>query len=112
MKEGESLMVAIRNKDGSITTDRDKIVERAAEIYRELYSSTTDRPTTQTSAKDFVPEVLSAEVQHAVKQRGSTRIVTEWLPIHLKRKKARSKMRWEDDIKKYIGVTWMRVARD
>src|SRR3977135_4233665 len=26
-KEGKSLMVAIRNKDGSITTDRDKIVE-------------------------------------------------------------------------------------
>src|SRR5271154_1003772 len=41
-----------------------------------------------------------------------TRTVTEWLRIHLKRKKARPKMRWEDDIKKYIGVTWMRVARD
>ena len=66
--EGKSLMVAIRNKDGSITTDRDKIVERCAEFYRELYSSTTDRPTIQTSAEDSVPEVLSAEVQHAVKQ--------------------------------------------
>src|SRR3981189_3077873 len=61
-------MVAIRNKDGSITTDRDKIVERCAEFYRKLYSSTTDRPTIQTSAEDSVPEVLSAEVQHAVKQ--------------------------------------------
>src|SRR3977135_56881 len=48
-KEGKSLMVAIRNKDGSITTDRDKIVERCAEFYRELYSSTADRPTIQTS---------------------------------------------------------------
>ena len=67
-KEGKSLMVAIRNKDGSITTDRDKIVERCAEFYRELYSSTADRPTIQTSAEDSVPEVLSAEVQHAVKQ--------------------------------------------
>src|SRR3977135_2704666 len=66
-KEGKSLMVAIRNKDGSITTDRDKIVERCAEFYRE-YSSTADRPTIQTSADDSVPEVLSAEVQHAVKQ--------------------------------------------
>src|SRR5271154_2151023 len=37
-KEGKSLMVAIRNKDGSITTDRDKIVERCAEFYRELYT--------------------------------------------------------------------------
>src|SRR5436190_285345 len=41
-----------------------------------------------------------------------TRTVTEWLPLHLKRKQARPKMRWEDDIKKFIGVTWMRVARD
>src|SRR3977135_3525787 len=67
-KEGKSLMVAIQNKDGSITTNRDKIVERCAEFYRELYSSTADRPTIQTSAEDSVPEVLSAEVQHAVKQ--------------------------------------------
>ena len=67
-KQGKSLMVAIRNKDGSITTDRDKIVERCAEFYRELYSSTTNRPTIQTPAEDSVPEVLCAEVQHAVKQ--------------------------------------------
>src|SRR5271154_1126631 len=67
-KESKSLMVAIRNKDGSITTDRDKIVERCAEFYRELYSSTTDRPTIQTSTEDSVPEVLGAVVQHAVKQ--------------------------------------------
>src|SRR5271154_5767781 len=51
MKEGRSLMVAIRNKGGSITTDRDKIVERCAEFYRELYSSTTDRTTIQTSTE-------------------------------------------------------------
>src|SRR3977135_1465407 len=67
-KEGKSLMVAIRNKDGSIATDRDKIVERCAEFCRELYSSTADRPAIKTSDEDSVPEVLSAEVQHAVKQ--------------------------------------------
>src|SRR5438477_11228144 len=31
-KEDKSLMEAIRNKDGSITTDRDKVVERCAEF--------------------------------------------------------------------------------
>ena len=67
-KEGKSLMVAIRNKDGSITTDRDKIVERCAEFYRELYSSTANRPVVQTSAEDSVPEVLHSEIQLAVKQ--------------------------------------------
>jgi hypothetical protein len=35
VKQGKSLMVAIRNKDGSITTDREKIVERCAEFYKE-----------------------------------------------------------------------------
>ena len=38
--------------------------------------------------------------------------MTEWLPLNQKRKKARPRVRWEDDIKKYIGVTWMRVDRD
>jgi Reverse transcriptase (RNA-dependent DNA polymerase) len=73
IKEGKSLMVAIRNKDGSITTDRDKIVERCAEFYKELYGSTAERPTIQTSPGDSVPEVLSAEVQHAVKQMKSNK---------------------------------------
>ena len=66
-KEGKSLMVAVRNKDGSIATDRDKIVERCAEFYMELYSSTSERPTIQTSVEDSVPEVLITKVQNAVK---------------------------------------------
>ncbi len=36
-KEGKSLMVAVRNKYGSITIDRNRIVERCAEFYKELY---------------------------------------------------------------------------
>ena len=67
-EEGKSLMVAIRNKDGSITTHRDKIVERCAEFYRELYTSTPDRLTILSSENDSIPEVLTVEVQHAVKQ--------------------------------------------
>jgi endonuclease/exonuclease/phosphatase family metal-dependent hydrolase len=68
VKQGKSLMVAIRNKDGSITTDRDKIVERCAEFYKELYSSTRDRPRIQTSNDNTIQEVLSTEVCHAIKQ--------------------------------------------
>ena len=36
VQQGKSLLVAIRNKNGSITTDRDKIVDRCAEFYKEL----------------------------------------------------------------------------
>ena len=61
-------MLAVRNNDGGVTTDRDKIVERCAEFYRELYSSTSERPSIQTSVEDPVPDVLITEAQHAVKQ--------------------------------------------
>src|SRR5277367_5522719 len=69
-KEGRSLMVAIKTKDGSITTNRDSIVERCAEFYKELYSSTADRYTAPnaTVTDDPIPEVLSWEVQYAIKQ--------------------------------------------
>ena len=67
-KEDKSLMLAVRNNDGGVTTDRDKIVERCAEFYRELYSSTSERPSIQTSVEDPVPDVLITEAQHAVKQ--------------------------------------------
>ena len=37
-----------------------------------------------------------------------TKEVTEWIPLNEKRKRARPKTRWEDDIRKFVGVTWMR----
>jgi hypothetical protein len=63
------LMVAVRGEDGSIITDRDGIVERCAEYYRKLYSSTADRPD-QTNSPDGepIPDVLSSEVEKAVNQ--------------------------------------------
>ena len=67
-KQGKSLMVAVRNKDGSITSDREKIVERCAEFYKELYTSIHDRPRILTIADDTLQEVLSTEVYHAVRQ--------------------------------------------
>ena len=39
-----------------------------------------------------------------------TKLVTEWLPLNGKRKRARPKTRWADEIRKFEGVTWMREA--
>ena len=41
-----------------------------------------------------------------------TKIVTEWIPLGNKRKRARPKTRWQDDIVKSVGITWMRKAQD
>src|SRR5438552_6281888 len=68
IKEGKSLIAAIRNKDGSITINRDKLIERCAEFYKELYSSTTDRPNPPTTDDEPIPEILDCEVLHAMRQ--------------------------------------------
>lgn len=39
-----------------------------------------------------------------------TKDVTEWYPRDGKRKKGRQKTRWEDDIRKVAGTTWLREA--
>ena len=36
-----------------------------------------------------------------------TKEVTEWIPLSAKRKRARPKTRWIDEIRKLKGVTWM-----
>ena len=41
-----------------------------------------------------------------------TKLVTEWIPLDGKRERARPKARWEDDITKFLGATWVRIARD
>ncbi|KAA5654786.1 hypothetical protein F3G64_35995 [Pseudomonas aeruginosa] len=38
--------------------------------------------------------------------------VTEWCPRYKKRNRGRQQRRWEDDIKKVAGTTWMRKTRD
>ena len=71
----------------------------------------------QSGVQDIISRIKQLKWQwagHIARTRDDrrTRKVTEWLPLDLKRKKARPKMRWEDDIKKYIGVIWIRVARE
>src|SRR5277367_6051237 len=76
-KEGRSLMVAIKTKDGSITTNRDSIVERYAEFYKELNSSTADRYSAPNAmvTDDPIPEVLSWEVQYTIKQMKNNKVL-------------------------------------
>ncbi|GBP61929.1 hypothetical protein EVAR_44985_1 [Eumeta japonica] len=38
--------------------------------------------------------------------------VTVWCPRDGKRRKGRPKIRWEDDMKKVIGITWERNAEN
>lgn len=38
--------------------------------------------------------------------------VTEWCPRYKKRNRGRQQRRWEDDIKKVAGTTWMRKTQD
>ena len=39
-----------------------------------------------------------------------TKTITEWIPLEGKRKQARPKLRWVDEIRKCAGTMWMRVA--
>ena len=41
-----------------------------------------------------------------------TKLITEWIPLDGKRDRARPKMRWEDDLVKWLGTTWARTARE
>ncbi len=62
----------------------------------------------QTGVQDIIVRIKQLKWQwagHVARMNDDrwTKAVTEWLPIHLKRKQARPKMRWENDIKKCIG---------
>ena len=67
-KEGKPLLVAIKNKDGSVTSNRKKVVERCAEFYKELYNSSENRPNVESSVEYPLPEITIDELSHALKQ--------------------------------------------
>jgi len=64
---GRSLMVAIKDDSGNLITDREKIVQRCAEFYKKLYSSTMARPATMDTLDDPVPHVTCSEIENALK---------------------------------------------
>ena len=68
LKEGKPLMTSIKATDGKIITSRMQVLERCAEFYKKLYSSSASRPVATPSAQDNVPDVLPDEVQLAMSQ--------------------------------------------
>ena len=64
---GRKLMVAIKDELGNVITDREKIVERCAEFYKKLYSSTLDRLTNSSAHVETAPNVTCSEVENALK---------------------------------------------
>ena len=69
----------------------------------------------QTGVQDIVCRMKKLKWQWAGHKARTTdtcwtKIVTEWIPLQGKRKQGRPATRWEDDIRKFLGVTWMRAA--
>ena len=67
MTSGKSLMTGILEQDGTISTSRDRIIGRAFEYYRDLYSSNTTFAPSYGSRRS-VPEIIPSEVEIAIKQ--------------------------------------------
>jgi hypothetical protein len=71
----------------------------------------------QTGLQDIVVQIKQLKWQwagHVARTNDNrwTKKVTEWIPLQGKRKQARPKTRWEDEIIKKVGVTWPRLAKD
>ena len=67
-REGRPFMASIKGKYGSLITDREKVTERCAEFYSQLYASSAPRPNIQKAEQEPVPEVLPQEVRCAMKE--------------------------------------------
>jgi hypothetical protein len=67
-KKGQPLMTAIKAKDGKVIADRREIVEQCAQFYRDLYSSSMERPSISPTVGECIPDILTREVQHAMQQ--------------------------------------------
>jgi Reverse transcriptase (RNA-dependent DNA polymerase) len=71
----------------------------------------------QTGVQDIVCKIKKLKWQWAghiarIQDNRWTKLATEWIPLEGKRKQGRPAARWEDDIRKFQGVTWMREARN
>jgi endonuclease/exonuclease/phosphatase family metal-dependent hydrolase len=68
IKEGRKIMASIKDKNGLLLTEKDKITERCAEFYQNLYSSSAQQIRIETNVQETVPYVMPDEVIHALKQ--------------------------------------------
>ena len=66
-QEGRKLLIlALKEKDGHVTTNRERILERCAEFYQNLYEYTV-RNIIKVDAED-VPPIIDCEVEKALQQ--------------------------------------------
>ena len=75
---GKTQMTALKEEDGSVTRNRDRIVERAKQFYEKLYSSDQDSNTIDDSEELNklnsslhplpVPEIAADEIEHTIHQ--------------------------------------------
>jgi len=70
----------------------------------------------QTGVQDITMKIKQLKWQwagHVARMTDNrwTKKVTEWIPLQMKRKAGRPTTRWEDEIRKHLGVTWTREAQ-
>ena len=65
------MIPSLKEEDGSITTNRERIVERCAEFYQKLYEDTVQN-ITKMEAED-VPSILTYEVEKALSEMKSNK---------------------------------------
>jgi hypothetical protein len=107
--------VTKRMQDRLKTTQRS--MERAMIGITKRDHKTNEWVRQKTGIQDIIVRIKALKWQWAghlarINDHRWTRSVTEWIPLNQKRKRARPRTRWEDEINKHIGVTWMRVAKN
>ena len=70
LNRGRLQFTSVLEEDGTLTTDRERIVERSREFYKKLYSSTRQEPPEADIEQQFegFPNIKAWEVKSAVKQ--------------------------------------------
>ena len=70
LNRGRLQFTSVLEEDGTLTTDRERVVERSREFYEKLYSSTRHEPPEADIEQQFegFPNIKAWEVKSAVKQ--------------------------------------------
>ena len=67
-KEGYKEMIpSLKEEDGSLTSNRERILERCAEFYEKLYNNAAQN-IIRANAAEEVPPILDSEIEKAMKE--------------------------------------------
>ena len=82
-KEGYKVMIPLlKEEDGSLTSNRERILERCAEFYEKLYNDAAQN-IIRANAAEEVPPILDSEIEKAIKEMkeapGEDQIMIEML---------------------------------